>query len=141
MGYEVHIVRSEEWWDEEGGGISLDEWIEYYVQNNAAMRLDGEAEAQTLDGSTIRYENEGVAVWGGYSGHQESGDKAWFDYRDGRVVVKNPDSEILRRMHEIASKSGAKVVGDEGEEYNQHGEVVDESRGTEDPGKKPCWNY
>lgn len=54
MGYEVHIVRNEEWWDEDvGGGISLDEW-KAYVDTDGTMRLDNVAEASTPDGHVIR---------------------------------------------------------------------------------------
>jgi hypothetical protein len=42
---------------------------------------------------------------------------AWFDYRHGEVVVKNPDDEILGKMRQIAERMGAKVIGDEGESY------------------------
>jgi hypothetical protein len=42
---------------------------------------------------------------------------AWFDYRTGEVVVKNPGDEILGKMRRIDSALGAKVMGDEGELY------------------------
>jgi antitoxin component HigA of HigAB toxin-antitoxin module len=30
---------------------------------------------------------------------------AWFDFRNGNVVVKNPDSEILQKMWSLAQLS------------------------------------
>jgi len=42
---------------------------------------------------------------------------AWFDYRNGWIVVKNPDEEIRAKMKQIAKVLSAKVFGDEGEEY------------------------
>ncbi len=64
MGYEVHITRNKEWWDEDvGGGISLDEWSEF-VASDETMRLDNVAEANMPGGDVLRYENQGLAVWG-----------------------------------------------------------------------------
>jgi hypothetical protein len=80
------------------------------------MRMDNFAEAEVEDG-ILRYENEGLAVWMAYNGHTLKGNMGWFDYRKGRVVVKNPDDEILGKMRRIASALGAKVMGDEGELY------------------------
>jgi hypothetical protein len=42
---------------------------------------------------------------------------AWFDWHRGAIVVKNPDTEILDKMKQIAAALGAFVVGDEGERY------------------------
>jgi hypothetical protein len=75
------------------------------------MRLTGTAEAKTPD-AVLRYENPGLAIW---TKAPHSG--TWFDYRRGRIVVKNPDPEILAKMKQIAGKLRAKVIGDEGEEY------------------------
>jgi hypothetical protein len=49
---------------------------------------------------------------------------AWFDFQDGDVVVKNPDEEILKKMWLIAQALGAKVQGDDGEIYDENGEIV-----------------
>ena len=116
MGYDVHITRKEDWFDEDGPDISLSEWKEY-VQSDQEMRLDNFAETQTSSGSTLRIENEGLAVWTAYSGHGQNGNMAWFDYRNGNVTVKNPDEEILDKMVDISGVLSAKVQGDEGELY------------------------
>jgi hypothetical protein len=47
--------------------------------------------------------------------HAASG--ARLDWRDGQVVVKNPDEILLGKMCEIAAALGARVLGDEGEFY------------------------
>jgi hypothetical protein len=89
------------------------------------MRSDGYAEATTPSGDTLRYENEGLAVWTAYSRHQSNGNMAWFDFEMGNVVVKNPDQEILRKMWQIAQSLGAKVQGDEGETYHKDGSAME----------------
>jgi hypothetical protein len=94
----------------------LDEWLRY-VASDSEMRLDNFAAAEVGGGEVLRNENNGLAVWTAYSGHDVKGNMAWFDYRRGKVVVKNPDDEILAKMRRIASALGAKVMGDEGELY------------------------
>jgi len=101
VGYEVHITRKAEWFGEEGPEITIEEW-KNYVASDPEMRLDGFAEATTPDGNTLRIESPGLSVWVAYSKHEESG-KAWFDHYKDRITVKNPDEEILIKMHAIAS--------------------------------------
>ncbi len=116
MGYDVHITRAEHWTESDSTPIALDEWLSY-VSSDHEMRLDNFAEADVGGGEVLRYENEGLAVWTAYSGHDVNGNMAWMNYRRGNVTVKNPDDEILRKMRRIASALGAKVMGDEGELY------------------------
>lgn len=75
MGYDVHITRKDDWSDDHGPAVSLDEWL-LYVESDATMRLDGFAEAQTPDGLIVRIESPGLAVWVGYSGHGVDGNMA-----------------------------------------------------------------
>jgi hypothetical protein len=115
MGYEVHITRAEHWAHSEQSPIELDEWTAL-VDADSEMQLDDAVIA--VDGKpALVYQNPGLAVWTGYSRHDPAGNKAWFDYRRGRVVVKNPDEEILAQMQKIAGRLGARVVGDDGEAY------------------------
>lgn len=113
MGYDVHITRSDDWAESEAHPIAMDAWLGY-IETDPEMRLNGYAEAATPEG-TLRYGNEGLAVWTAYSGHDVDGNRAWFDYRNGRIVVKNPDEEILNKMRAVAAALEAKVIADEGE--------------------------
>lgn len=88
------------------------------------MRLDGYATAVVGDGSILRVDSEGLAVWTAYAETGMDGNMAWFDFSQGNVAVKNPDSAILEKMWRIARKLGAKVQGDDGEEYGADGGVV-----------------
>ena len=130
MGYEVYITRTDVWFDEEGEAISLDEWLQY-VDRDPEMRADGHAEATAPDGSTIRLENPGIAVWTTYSGHDEDGNMAWFMHQEDCVSVKNPDVEIRRKMHAIATSFGGSLQGEEGERYGADGQQLEEP--PEDP--------
>lgn len=115
MGYELHITRAPHWTESELHPISLDEWLGY-IGSDPEMRLDNFAEAE-VSGDILRYENEGLAVWVGYSGHGVGGNMAWFDYRHGRIVVKSPVREIVGKMQRVAQALDAWVIGDEGEFY------------------------
>jgi hypothetical protein len=116
MGYDFHITRASEWTDSESVPIRLDEW-KAFVASHPEFRMDNFAEATTPQGETIQYDNEGLDVWTGYSGHGQDENMAWFDHRGGMIVVKNADDEIREKMKEVAEYFRARVVGEEGEEY------------------------
>jgi hypothetical protein len=122
MGYDVHITRKRNWFDD-SPEIALGEWLSY-VGRDPEMRLDGFAEAALPDGSVLRMESPGLAVWTAYSGHGHRGNMAWFHASQGDIVVKNPDPEILRKMWRIAQALNAKVQGDDGEIYDADGNIA-----------------
>jgi hypothetical protein len=123
MGYDVHITRKEHWFDENGSKIDLDEW-KALILSDPEMRLDGYASAVVGGGRVLRVESEGLAVWTAYAKAGVGGNMAWFDLRQGNVVVKNPDDAILRKMWQLAQRLGAKVQGDECEVYAADGSVI-----------------
>lgn len=121
MGYDIHITRKENWFDDDGHAISIEEWL-HLLANDPEMRMDEAVEATTPDGSTIRMESEGLAVWLAHLSHQRDGTRAWFNYHGGNISVKNPDKETLMKMWLIAQQLSAAVQGDEGEFYDRNGE-------------------
>lgn len=123
MGYELHITRKTEWHDEGGTPITLEEWIAY-VRSDPEMRLDGFAEATTSEGAVLRVEDPSLAVWVAYSADGVGGNHAWMQHVDGNVSAKSPDRQIVAKMWRIAQALGARVVGDEGEEYGPDGYEV-----------------
>lgn len=124
MGYDVHITRKENWFDEGEQLITLQEWVDL-IHKDSEMRLDNFAEANIGNGQTLHVESEGLAVWHTYSKDGLNGNMAWFDYWNGTIKVKNPDTEILKKMWEIAQKLSAIVQGDECEIYDRNGNVVE----------------
>ncbi len=125
MGYDIHITRQEFWFDDANSrDISIKEWLEL-IEQDSEMRLDNTAEATLDNGQVLQIENEGLAVWTAYSKHAENGNMAWFDYTNGNIVVKNPDSEILKKMWSIAERLSAKVQGDECEIYDANGNIAE----------------
>jgi hypothetical protein len=140
MGYEVHITRKENWFDE-GPEISLIEWLDV-VNADSEMRNDGFAETTVGDGSVLRIDDPSMSVWLMDPQDQLNGNMAWMWLNDGNVVTKNPDEEMIGKMALIAQKLSAKVQGDEGEVYGVGGQVVTEA--TTRPAsqsKKPWWQF
>ena len=109
MGYDLHVTRGD------GRPMSDAEWREY-VASDPELDLTGVAEAETPDG-TLRYENPSLACWRGHPGRQP----VWFDFRDGQVVVKNPDEPTIEKMLVVAAALRARVQGDDGEIYESPG--------------------
>jgi hypothetical protein len=118
MGYDLHITRKENWFDEDDSNeIRLSEWIGY-IKVDTEMRLDNQASATTDNGDNVTYKNNGLAVWTSYSKNGLDDNYAWFDLRTGNLTVKNPDDEIKNKMIDIADRLNAKVQGDDGETYD-----------------------
>ena len=65
----------------------------------------------TPSGETIGLKTPALYQW------EQGTLTALFNFRGGRVTVKNPDGAVLAKMLEVAEKLGAKVIGDEGEQY------------------------
>ena len=111
MGYDVHITRRAVWWDEEGAPIGADEWSAL-VEADPELEMAGAAEART-EGGVLRYENPLLARMVTHA----AVDGAWLDLREGVVTAKNPDVVLLAKMGAVAALLGAKVQGDDGEDY------------------------
>lgn len=119
MGYELHITRQENWFDEDAQReITMKEWTDY-VSLDLEMRLDNYAEIELPDRKVLRTEEEGISVWEKYSRNGENQNFAWFYYSSGNICVKNSDQEIINKMVDIAGALGAKVQGDECELYKK----------------------
>ncbi len=111
MGYDVHVTRGD-WWEDDGERIADQEWRDL-VDRDPDLTMTGEVSVETPTGETLTYRSELLALW---TGHPEDGPIP-FDFRDGRIVVKNPDDATMAKLIEIAPTLGAQVQGDEGETY------------------------
>ncbi|MBV8252279.1 MAG: hypothetical protein JO154_06690 [Chitinophaga sp.] len=124
MGYELHITRQDTWYDEDfSKQISMEEW-KNYLTDDPEMRLDNYAEASFEDGSVLRIEGEGLAVWTKHSRLLN----VWFSYYKGNICVKSPDEEVILKMVNIAQKLDARVQGDDMEYYGKKGLILPDSQ-------------
>lgn len=104
MGYDVHITRADNWTQSYEHPITEAEWL-------SVIASDTE-----LRPSEYNERNRAVAAfWTGYPG--SGGGSDCFVLDDGRITEKNVDNTVLRKMVEIARRLGARVQGDDGEEY------------------------
>ncbi|EDY18570.1 hypothetical protein CfE428DRAFT_3955 [Chthoniobacter flavus Ellin428] len=99
MGYDLHIVRGADHYNNLAHQISSDEWLNY-VSSDPELTLDPQ------NGSHF-------ARWSGCSEHPEP----WLDWFQGTIFSKNPDSAIINKMLSIAQQLDAQVRGDDGEIY------------------------
>lgn len=99
MGWELHIVRTENWFDSASNPIRSEEW----------MKLINDDEELSLDKINGGY----IAIW---SGHSQPGE-AWLDWEDGRIYTKHPNEDLYCKMLQIANKLDAVVVDDDDHKY------------------------
>jgi hypothetical protein len=113
MGYDLHITRKAQWSDEDGPMIGQDEWLRI-IETDPELMLDRETHCSIGEGDVV------YASWKG-----EPGALGWFE---GEIGAKNPDKALVLKMVGIAERLGAKVQGDDGEEYPESLEPADASR-------------
>ena len=106
MGYDLHITRRENWFDEEGPLITAAEF-EIAVDNDPDLALvpvpDGWLGARD---PVAQLAADAVPL-------QESG----LCWRAGRISSKNPSDLVVEAMCRLAKALDARVQGDDGEFY------------------------
>lgn len=99
MGNDLHITRKDNWSDEDGPIITLDEWMAYVVGD---VEIQDDNENGPEDFVYVAHPNGPVPLWWG---------------KDGEIYSKNPDKFTVKKLLEIADHFSAAVQGDDGEEY------------------------
>lgn len=95
MAYEFYITRADQWAENDGREILIEEWLEY-------VRQDDEFELVGKKGAAY-------AVW--------KPDNSWLDWEIGNVFTRNATPAFIEKMARIAGKLKAKVQGESGEVY------------------------
>ncbi|HDI4959762.1 TPA: hypothetical protein PNO53_004177 [Salmonella enterica] len=125
MGWELHIVRTENWFDNASNPISSEEWLQL-VNGHKELSIDS---------------NNGdfFAVWSG----QSEQDEPWLDWSDGRISTKHPDETLYCKMLQVAEKLNAIVVDEDNHKYLLPSDLINPSRATSLPTSKKqslwCW--
>ncbi|EAU0443580.1 hypothetical protein HNS87_001024 [Salmonella enterica] len=99
MGWELHIVRTECWFDSASDPISREEWLQ----------LVNDDEELTVD----NVNGDSYAIWSGQSKY----DEPWLGWDDGRISTKHPDEALYCKMLQVAEKLNAVVVDDDDHKY------------------------
>jgi hypothetical protein len=108
MGWEIHITRAEHWSDSAQHPITAEEWL-VLVEADPELTIDP------------RDNGPHFALW---LAHWIQGDHPWFDWCEGEIHTKYPDRKTLGKALQIARHFGARVQGDEGEEYKKPEDLV-----------------
>jgi hypothetical protein len=94
VGYELYITRRKRWHDDSGQAITEQEW-QSYLATDPDLRVDEYATVEWTGG-------EGLSL----------------SWSDGNVAAKYPTPAAIKKMATIAEKLGARVVGEESEDYS-----------------------
>jgi len=118
MGYELHIVRLDDYNDgEEESKISLEEWLAY-VEIDNELELTNGYELNIPGIENTWQEVPGFCNWLGHP-KSDAGTLPWFDFSRGSVSAKYPDSHTIKKMIKIANSLNARVHGDDFEYYDE----------------------
>jgi hypothetical protein len=104
--YELHITRAPHWTENRGFEISAREWQD----------LVGDDPELLEDKSN----GEHSVIWS--RPDQRVG--FWIDWCDGNVYTSNPDRELLEKILGIASRLGARVIGDDGTVFTRPNQAL-----------------
>jgi hypothetical protein len=134
MGYEVHIYRKTNWDIDEPSDISLDEWLSY-IESDSEIELE---HPNTENPNQV----SGFCYWIN-SPDPEPGNPPWFNYGHGHISTKWTDQSTISKMVEIANKLNARVMGDEGEFYNDLGlvDMKNLPKGLQSKEQKLWWKF
>jgi hypothetical protein len=99
MGWELHIVRTENWFDSASNPITSEEWVQL-IDNDEELSID----------------KRNGDYFTRLSNHQAH-DESWLDWDDGRIFSKQPEEALYWKMLQIAKNLGAVVVDDDDRKY------------------------
>ena len=139
VGYDLHITRKTDWFEEDGPEITASDWLTY-VATDKSIKLDHRAEQARDSGREVEGIEETKAIWIGWEKHEAGVSEMPIWHSAGNIVCKNPSPEMVRKMFLIADALDAKLQGEEGEEYDSTGEVVGGKPGG-GLGKKKWWKF
>ncbi len=142
MGYELHIVRFENWDDDEAeSNITLEEWLDYVKTDNELELTNGYYDY--LPTGDVFIESPGFCYWNGLPDKQGEF-RPWFDYSYGMISVKYPEDETIKKILEIAKKLNVRVQSGDGdyfdESYFLNKETLNETPIISTI-KKPWWKF
>ena len=112
VSYDLHITKADRWLESQEHPIAQSDWLDLVAADPSL---------QTREEDYLVHDSEGGIVWcidpvvwiGGPD--DSNAPRLW--YRDGEIMVPDPDEEAIPKLKEIAAKLGARVLGDDGEEY------------------------
>jgi len=118
MGYELHIVRQNNYAEnEEESNISMEEWLDY-VASDKELKLTNGYRLDIPGMETTWQDSPGFTEWLVHP-RREDNSLVWFDFGCGSISAKFPDDNTIKKMIEISKGLDAKVRGDDFEYYDE----------------------
>ncbi len=111
MGYELHITRADNWMDAADHPIFDAAWT-LVVEGDPSLEVRTTDFYDHRDASTGKVVRVHPVMW---KAHPEEPAALWL--MKGEITCKNPDEPTIAKLKEIALKLGARVFGDDDEEY------------------------
>ena len=109
MGYEVYITRADYSWDALETPISEDEWISVAIESNEIMISKNDYYSCAASGKIYPWVITSLP------------NKPFLWFMDGAIHSVHPDKETIIKMVSLAKTLDAKVIGEEGEVYDDYG--------------------
>ncbi len=100
MGEKFYITRANFWAENKETQITPETWL-------AFIDSDSDLTRETRNGDYHTF-------WSGPSSYKET----WLDWSDGNIYTKWPDTQLYRKMLEIAECPKARVMDDDGNIYS-----------------------
>jgi hypothetical protein len=104
MGYDFHVTRKAQWFEEHGPIISAEEWARYVDTHAECRWLEVAGRTRQLDDAVCVVDSLGIEIG-----------RLW--WCRGEVRTKNPSTELISYMIEAGNALSARVMGDEGETF------------------------
>lgn len=118
MSYEIRVFRQSNWEDiDEESNISLEEWINY-VRSDKDLALASEYGPFAEKPKGSAEQTPGYTYLISYP-HFSIDCRPGLWYKEGAISIENPDDFIITKLISIASSLNARVMGEEGEIYDQ----------------------
>ena len=111
MGYELHITLADNWLHSTQRPIAEAAWMAL-VDTDPSLEIRSADYYEYRESTTGEVKRIHPVVW---TAHPKEPAAFWFMH--GEIRMKNPDDLVVEKMKEIATKLGANLLGDEGEEY------------------------
>jgi hypothetical protein len=106
VGYDVHLVRTEQWFDSESNPVTKAD-VDRILASDPTLRWSETdyVEMSEDDGSATRYF---LINW--------NGEPVFWWYKS-EIRCKNPSAAQLLKLVDLAKALAARVLGDDGEQY------------------------
>jgi hypothetical protein len=117
MGYDVHLVRTQQWFDSESEPVTKEDVDKVVASDSTLSWSESDyVEMREDDGTVQRYF---LINW--------NGEPVFWWYKS-EMQCKNPIEAQLLKLIEIGKALGARVVGDDGEKYESGKTIFGKSK-------------